>query len=41
LYRGGELIAVADFVTAEVAVGKPGENALQLIWERTDLHCGG
>jgi tRNA(Ile)-lysidine synthase len=40
IYRGAELIAVADFTVAETAAAKAGENALQLVWERPDLHCG-
>jgi tRNA(Ile)-lysidine synthase len=41
VYRGDELIAVAGFIIAESATAEAGENALQLVWERPDLHCGG
>lgn len=40
VYRGEELIAVADFVIAEAAKAESGQNALRLVWVRPDLHCG-
>jgi tRNA(Ile)-lysidine synthase len=41
VYRGEELIAVADFAVAEVVAVDAGQNGLQLVWERADLHCRG